>query len=284
MIRLIITVFLFLLGISSAQAHDFWIEPESFHTKGELPTLLRFFAGHHGNRQVWPLSQVRTVSFVHYSSSGKRDVSGGIIAHIRGSDPYALVNVTSPGTHMLAYESTEAVSDLPAKEFNDYAREEGLRLVMKVRKKNDTFNQAGHESYSRRSKVIIQTGAKIEDHVTLPIGQTLEIIPVKNPYKLKQEEALPMTVLFEGKPVNGAKIRLESLTHESEHKTFMAITDTAGAAEFNFPKIGAWRFNVVWSIPINDKNGTEFKTIFSSMTFGYDVVKGAQSELGEKYN
>jgi nickel transport protein len=44
------------------------------------------------------------------------------------------------------------------------------------------------------------------ERFTAPIGTRLEIVPQKNPLKLKQGENLPIKVLFEGKPLAGAVI------------------------------------------------------------------------------
>jgi len=41
-----------------------------------------------------------------------------------------------------------------------------------------------------------------------PVGMKIEIIPLKNPFILKQNEALPIRVLFDGKPIEGASIQI----------------------------------------------------------------------------
>ncbi len=50
-----------------------------------------------------------------------------------------------------------------------------------------------------------------------PVGLKLEIIPLANPYALKGDGLLPIKVLFEGKPVEGATIEIGN--HKEAGKT-----------------------------------------------------------------
>lgn len=55
------------------------------------------------------------------------------------------------------------------------------------------------------------------DAVLKPVGMKLEIVPLKNPYTLKADKLLPIKVLFEGKPLEGATI--EKGAHRETTKT-----------------------------------------------------------------
>lgn len=67
---------------------------------------------------------------------------------------------------------------------------------------------------------------KHSDIVTKPTGMKFEIVPLKNPLFLKQGETLPIKVLYEGKPLEGAKI--ETGAHKEAGKT-----DKDGIANIN---------------------------------------------------
>ncbi len=57
------------------------------------------------------------------------------------------------------------------------------------------------------------------DAVIKPAGMRFEIVPLKNPYLLKQGESLPIKVLYEGKPLAGAAV--ETGNHKDAGKTGM---------------------------------------------------------------
>ena len=120
--------------------------------------------------------------------------------------------------------------------------------------------------YSRRAKALVQVGAQATDTVSQPIGQTLEIVPERNPYLVKPGEPLRVVVWFHGSPLPGASVVLESLGAGATHGT-PALTDSRGSASWPLPSKGDWKVNVVWSYPIDDPRA-DYETIFCSLTFG----------------
>lgn len=176
----------------------------------------------------------------------------------------------APGTHIVALRSSHALSDLPAVRFNQYLEEEGLAPAIKLRARAGANNRPGREIYSRRAKALVQVGpaAAAQPHVTRPIGMTLEIVPERNPYTPGRPAALPMRILFEGRFLPGALVKLTNLNAD-EKPVATARSDRNGRAVFNVPLTGLWQVNVVWTKPIRDDARGDFDTTFSSLTFGY---------------
>jgi uncharacterized GH25 family protein len=259
-----------MLVAGAAQAHDFWIQPSVFKTAPGKPVELRFLIGEPGAVEHWATEWQKVVSLQDYAPHGVTDRLASI-RPLEGKEPTiersdASFALSEAGTHMIAFTSAHAASDLDAPAFNDYVEHEGLALIREQRRLKDQTNQRGRELYSRRAKALVQVGDVVTDTVSQPIGQTLEIVPTANPYSLKANQPLRVRVWFHGQPLAGATVVIESLSAEAKHGT-PVLSDRDGMATFPHPGGGAWKINVVWSYPIIDPRA-EFETVFASLSFG----------------
>ena len=248
----------------SASAHDFWLLPKSFTAKPDEPVAMRFMVGHADDLMNWPMAWSRIVSFADHGPEGFVDLLSSMQPQTAGAE----VSLNAPGSHLLTFTSGQAESTLDADKFNDYLEKEGLAAIMAARAGAGTTADAGHEFYSRRAKAIIQIGDIATDNVTVPVGHTLEIVPLQNPMALQANEDLTVQVMFRGVPLEGATIDLESVTIGNGPLETM-VTDSDGKASFRFPKTGSWKLNVIWGVPMDARDMSAFETTFSSLTFGY---------------
>ena len=127
------------------------------------------------------------------------------------------------------------------------------------------------ELYSRRAKLLIQVGGETTDNILQPIGQTLEIVPERNPYSMGNDRTLPVRIMFRGKPLAGGLVELIDLTDPAE-PVARQKSDAEGRTTFEIPQRGAWRINLIWSVPNPGNDRAQFDTVFSSLTFGYDGI------------
>ena len=258
-----------------ASAHDFWLQPATFRASPGQPIPLRILIGDPSAVEHWETEWRKIVSFQDFGPDGVTDQLA-TIQPLNGAKPAmdrqdAVVTLRAPGTHMLAFTSNQTLSDLPADKFNPYAEHEGLALPLAKRKADGTSGSNGRELYSRRAKLLVQVGRNSNsrlnsDAVTRPIGQTLEIVPARNPYALKPGEQLRLRIWFHGAPLPGASVVLERLGEGAAHGT-PVISDSNGDVTFPITRGAAWKANAVWSYPITDPRA-EYETIFCSMTFG----------------
>lgn len=249
-------------------AHDFWIQPLRFRAAPGAPLPVTFQVGHGVDRQRWGLGADRIPMLADFFNGTRRDRRGDL----RSAGPADLVTrFDSPGLHVLAMQSTYAFSDLPAIRFNDYAKEEGLASVLAIRRRAGQTDRPGRERYSRRAKALIQVGqptAANQASATRPIGLKLEIVPDRNPYALGSSRRLPVHVLYNGRRLANATVKLRSLESD-ERPMAVVVTDRAGRANFRVPASGGWLLNVVWAEPVKGDPKVDFDTTFSSLTFGY---------------
>lgn len=258
------------LAATSAAAHDFWLQPKAFRYKGAARVPVTVQVGHGAARQRWATDSKRIMLLAGYGPDGRSDLRNGLR---RPTEPADLIPVFKrPGVHILALQTNHAVSELPPIRFNDYAAMEGLTPAIALRSRNRTTGAPGREIYSRRAKALILIGpasAQGDAMATRPIGLSLEIVPERDPYALGKSRQLPVHVIFEGKRLAGATVKLTSLEFDSK-PVATAKTDRNGRAVFQVPPVGEWLINVIWTKPISGDPRADFDTTFSSLTFGYD--------------
>jgi uncharacterized GH25 family protein len=223
-------------------AHDYWLEPESFRARPEETVALRLFVGEkltsEGER---PFQKKPTLTFQMISAKKTVDP---IPAGNEDKAPVARLLPKDEGTYLIALERGAHFIKLDAKKFNDYLAEEGLDSILEERRKAGEEKSEGRERYRRFLKSLIQVGDRREDTFKKIIGQKLEIVPQANPYDLKPGDALPVLLLFEGKPMAG--VRIESHCRgDDKVTTRAAITGKDGIASVKLDRAETWLIRLV---------------------------------------
>ena len=263
------------LAMASAPltAHDFWIQPQRFQAAVGTPFPASFLVGHAALRQRWGLGADHVPLLADIFGGKRRDIRGDL--KLVGGSADLVTTFDTPGVHVIAMQSTYALSDLPSLRFNDYAKVEGLSLILADRRQSGITNANGRERYSRRAKALVQVGAQTAANqmlATRAVGLKLEIVPELNPYALDASRMLPVRVMYKGRRLPGATVKLTSLEFDAK-PVAIAITDRNGHARLRVPPVGDWLVNVIWSEPVKGDPNADFDTTFSSLTFGYDPAR-----------
>lgn len=252
-------------------AHDFWLQTRGYQFPAPAAAPFVVLVGHGPARERWAGDPARLLFLRSIGPDGVRDHRSDMT---QGGASTGVLHFTRPGTYVVAMQTTPAESDLPALRYNSYATEEGLTPALDQRTRLHQTESNGREIYSRRVKALVQVGdtSGAQPYVTRPVGLSLEIIPERDPYRLKPGQGLPVKVLFEGRPLPGALVKLTNLDYDTR-PVEMHRSDGAGRATFNVPDHGAWLVNVIWTRPITGNPKADFETTFSSLTFGYSPKK-----------
>jgi hypothetical protein len=233
-----------LLVATSATAHDFWLQPQSFQTKPGVALPITALIGHGDARGRWEADAKRVLMLKSIGPSGTVDLRRAFTQ--RGIGPHFAANFPKAGVYTLVMQTNNVSSELPSKRFNDYARDEGLTPILQNRKRIGTADTVGREFYSRRAKALIRVGAntgRADPRATKAVGLTL-VLP-------------------------GATVKLTNLNSD-EKPVAIVKTNSSGRATFRIPESGVWLLNVVWTKPIKGRPSADYDTIFSSLTFGYN--------------
>lgn len=272
MLRALIAASLMTAMPVAALAHDFWLVAGDYQPAPGNSVDLDFVVGHGTDHEPWDLRWHRVVSLRSY-------LDGRVTDHQRDLRPLdaaprprrhgqASILVAGEGTHVIAFDSNHAFSELDPLAFDNYAVEEGLEHIIALREARGHRSKAGTELYARRAKTLIQSGDRLTD-VTRPIGQTLEIVPLANPFEERRGGDIRFQILYRGVPLEGGLVRLRSLDVGSAAALRSIRSDKNGEVRLPVPKTGAWLVTVVWSSELEAHPAARFETIFASLTFGY---------------
>lgn len=251
-----------------AVAHDFWLQPRSWQVAPGVAVPISFEVGHGDARERWEAGADKVMALRDHAQGGATDLRP--LFRPGGKQPHLIRTFRSEGLHVVSMVSGDSLSDLPAIRFNDYLKVEGLTPAIVARARSGRNNASGREYYSRRSKALIQVGRRMrtDDRLaTQPIGLRLEIVPLRSPYSLLPDRILPLQILFEGRPLPGALVKLTLLESDARPQQ-SARSDARGRVRFKIPQKGSWLVNVVWTKPVASRD-VDFQTTFSSLTFGY---------------
>ncbi len=228
-------VFLLLLSIflfsQSALAHHAWVEKE-------------------GDRYIIAWGHPPKIS--PYDPANVQDIkgfgiNGGEVAlkrmdekekvYLSSNSPVSMICLSLKGNFLVS--TPEGKKRLTKKE----AQQAGLQVI-------DSF----YSSQSAKS-VFAYSAA-----VTNPAGMKMEIIPLKNPLALKPNEALPVRVLFEGKPIEGAAIQV------GDHKD-VGKTDKNGEYSVQLTGKGMQAVLAQHKVSTKDSPDADYISYLTALTF-----------------
>lgn len=257
MTRFAIALFAALVA-ARASAHDFWIEPSTFHPAvGDRVTVaLRVGQKLAGD----PLPNIPPLidRFVLRGSTAERPVVGR-----PGADPAGIAFIGEGGLHWMGYQSNAYPVALEGPKFEDYLRDEGLERIIEARKKNGQSAAPGRERFYRCAKALLDTpGAAVFD---APLGFTLELVPRRNPYAMKSSGDLPLTLTFRGKPI--ANILVVAMSKDDPAKAVRARTDAKGRVTLPLAHAGFWLIKAVHMEAAPADAGVDWESWWASITF-----------------
>ncbi len=253
----------------AVSAHDFWLQPDTFQVAPGATTTMSLQVGHGGNRQKSLMTADRVTRFDSFSIGSHLDRRPEL--KLGDANVDTILHFPKTGLQLLVFETNGTYSDLPDIRFNDYIAFEGMTPALELRQKTRTTTADGKEVYSRRAKALIQVGPynKSDDAIAMkPVGMSLEIVPLANPYAPAFRGELRVRIYYYGKPVAGATVMMNNLQFD-DRPTQIIKSDAQGNATLTIPRIGEWQANVVWTKPITGDPKADYETMFSSLTFGY---------------
>ncbi|MHA7820287.1 MAG: DUF4198 domain-containing protein [Erythrobacter sp.] len=263
MIRPLLTALALTLPVA-ATAHTFWLEPEDHSVEANEELRIDFRIGDAGQAGDWGLFWERIASLRLYGPDGVTDLQRGVRVTGAGEAGGAIASARSEGTHIIAFESNPSFSDLEGARFDAYVANEGLAAIAAHREATGAGASNGTELYSRRAKALIQVGDRTTGNVTRPIGHTLEIVPLQNPFALAEGDELTLKVFWRGEPLEGATLGATLLDGGDETVSYTTSAD--GVVTVPAPGETPVLYGVVWGVPAPNDTRADYITIFASLT------------------
>jgi hypothetical protein len=191
------------LGASPAGAHDLWLIPDEPAAPGK-PVLIQANVGTEFPKSEHapdPAAFVRRLLVRPDGKAGVLDAAGTV-----GSSGLLRFAPAEPDVYAIAVETKPRLITLSADKFNNYLVTDGLPHIYRLRAKEGTLDRPATERYSRTPKALVRVGKGGRGDSCRPLGLTLEVVPLRDPFATKPGAALPVRVLFRGKPLAEANL------------------------------------------------------------------------------
>jgi len=241
-----------------ASAHDFWIEPSTFHPAVGDRVTVALRVGQKLAGDPLPNLPPLIDRFVLRGAAGERPVVGR-----PGADPAGIAFIAEGGLHWIGYQSNPYPVALEGAKFEDYLRDEGLERIIDSRKKAGQSAAPGRERFYRCAKALLNTpGVATFD---APLGFTLELVPRRNPYAMKSAGDLPLALTFRGKPI--ANVLVVAMSKDDPLKAVRARTDAAGRVTLPLAHAGFWLIKAVHMEAAPADAGVDWESWWASITF-----------------
>lgn len=287
-----------LLGASAASAHNFWIEPSTFHPRAGEALRLELHVGNAFDGEPVGIPAGMLEQYVAVTAGGKRDVRiGGGIA---GRDQ---VRFDEPGFVLLALRNKPSAVELPAADFEEYLRAEGNESVVEQRRARGEAQTPGRELFSRCAKTLLRVGprgqgsapgahaadnpgaefsidaesasgsgagpspaaSRSERVFDQVVGFPLELVPVENPCEATPGSELTFTLLYEGQPLPDA--RVTAIRRGTPVTRILARSDANGRVRLRLDDAGLWLIHAVHVVRARERTAADWESLWASFAF-----------------
>jgi len=239
-----------LLSFNPAFAHEFLLKPYFFTLAPGYDDPFQIVSSH-----VYMLSEemepLDKVSCFLYSQEGKEQVKLAANENLLTLD--GKITLNNQGTYILAAHRQGMIWTKTTTGWKQQSKK-GLTGVLKS------------GLYEKFAKAIINVGTP-NSFYQKRIGQTLELIPLKNPKEIKVGQELPVQVLFKGKPIN-IKVQASYDRFSMHENTYAYSTEAEdnGIAYIKITSPGIWMVRAEHSEKVNSPDYDQH-VIRSVLTF-----------------
>lgn len=244
---------------SSALAHDTWLIPDRFEVEPKTTVKLDLTSG-----MAFPALEVgpkrERIQSAQCRLNGRTfeisDISAGPQSLIFKTD------LREPGIATLWVKLPPRSIELKEAEVQEYLDE--IAAPENVRKQwAEMKPKRWRELYTKHPKTFVRVGAAENDRSwSEPIGQEFEIVPDKDPTKLRVGELFGVRVLKGGQPHKDFALNAVAA---GETKGETRKTDSEGRVVFSFDKAGSWLLRGT-DVRKSTKSETDWESDFTTLT------------------
>lgn len=249
---------------SAALAHDFWIEPSTFHPAVGEDFSVALRVGERFEGEPVPRDDRRVRRFFLVSRLGEAPIPG-----VPGADPAGFARLDAPGVTAIGYRSDRSAVVLEAAKFEQYLGHEGLERVSKERARRGESGKPGREVFSRSVKSLLHTEPRGPDF-DRRLGLTFEILLLSDPAKaLSGSSAAPtrFRLLYEDKPLAGALVKAICRNEPEKALTARSARDGSVAFALAGRNKGVWLVEAVHMVPAPKGVDADWESTWTSLTF-----------------
>lgn len=189
--------------------------------------------------------------------------------YLRKDEGGLVIPPQTQGTCLIVLETQSSFREFEPDKFNSYLREAALDDAYYQRQKTNALDKNGSELYTHFAKLLTQVGKQTDDTFRKEVSLTVEIIPMQNPYLLKVGDRVQFKIMYEGKPLFGARVKVWN-RHNNRTSVQNIFTEQNGMIETHISNPGAWMVSVIKMIPSKDAQA-DWQSYQGSLTFGINI-------------
>jgi len=262
-----------LMASSLAGAHDLWLVPAHFTVAPRVRVVVMLNTGDtfpNSEGAVKPerieraalISAERTITLVTFRAEGKSTVADAMAP---SKDGGAIVEV------ILKSVATKQ----PRDSFDDFVKHEGLDAIASQLSRTAERRAEERRTYAKYAKTLLRigNGKGASKLYQKPLGHRLEIVADADPFSLRPGGKLPVRLLFDGKPLVGARIVIGSMATATAPQSNMpgVRTDSQGHADLQLDKTGGPHYiHALHMIPATGRSDVEWESFWATLTFRVD--------------
>ncbi|TDI34978.1 MAG: DUF4198 domain-containing protein [Acidobacteria bacterium] len=269
--------FLFLalaLWTSSAGAHELWLMAGKYRlAPGEL-TRVFINSGDQFPESLSLVSELRLETVALHGPLETRPIH---TFRVDGKSLSFDLQATAIGSHVVALGTRPRRVRLKAKDFQDYLEENGLERILALRDELGENEDATVERYSKWAKATIDVDVTMGDSGSgesdldkepswsKPVGHTIEIVPSRNPNRVRPGEELEVQLFYQGEPL--ADIPIFGGKAGGPRGEIRTSTDGSGKAVVTIPSDGRWYLSAIHLVRVDDDPQILWESFWCTLTF-----------------
>lgn len=201
--RVLFTALAFMFFAPLTLAHEYYLMPNSFTPPAGEKFAVRHRLGQNFKGNEVPYISRWNIRSELWVNGEKRDVKG-----VDGDRPALKMSVSKPGLAIVAHQgNVDFLTFSSWEKFVAYVEKEGLTHALAPSENGAKPKEKLKEGYARYAKTLVQVGGG-STGMDRPVGLKIELIAKKNPSALSADEAMPVQLLYDGKPMAGVTVKV----------------------------------------------------------------------------
>lgn len=267
---LISAPFVVLIAAGFAFAHDMWLVPARFTVAPGATASVALNTGDQFPVSEGAVKPERVERAALVTAGGSTPLT-----KFRAGDKSTTVDVTAPRTEggaIVEVVLKPVATKQPRASFDEFVRHEGLDAVAAQLAREPARRAEERRTYAKYAKTLLRVGSGRGASLLFsrPLGHRLEIVPEADPSALKRGGALPVLLLFDGRPLAGARVVVGSTdaATATQSKLVGLRTDAAGRARLPLGRAGGAHYvHALHMIPASGGADVEWDSFWATLTF-----------------
>lgn len=246
-----------------AVAHDMFLKPAQFSAAPNSDVLLRVINGTFTKSEN-AITRDRVADITIAAPAGKKSLPIDLWTD-KGDTSTLTVRTGESGTYIVGASTKPRILALPAKDFNEYLKSDGIPDVLAARKKSGELNVPSKERYHKHIKTLVQVGEK-RTPVDAVLGYPAELVPLDNPYD-GTRTVIRFRTLVEGKASANEYVVYGGRRGDVRIPPASLRSDASGVVSVPLAGKGTWYVKFIHMTPVSGDSAATYESKWASITF-----------------